>query len=323
MNKILIVLPAAMVVAAVFALVFEFNAPKREQKDTITILRGENALQIAGDLKAEGYIKSKIFFLFELARNGKLQKLKSGEYDLKGLACDAIIDKLVLAQTAAKTITVVPGWTVKDIAAAIEKAEFAKSGEILAAAQAGLFKIEYDFLADAPASSTLEGYLFPDTYRVSDDPDADSLVRLMLDNFGKKMISGLRGKINKQNKTIFDIVTMASILEKEVKILEDKKIVAGILYKRIKTGMPLQADSTILYANNGRFDKEIDSRYNTYKYGGLPAGPICNPGQDSIEAAVEPVETQYWYYLSAPDGATVFSKNYDEHLANIAKYLNK
>jgi Predicted periplasmic solute-binding protein len=87
--------------------------------------------------------------------------------------------------------------------------------------------------------------------------------------------------------------------------------------------MPLQVDCAILYDNNGKFDKEIDSPYNTYKYGGLPAGPICNPGMESIEAAIEPAETRYWYYLSAPDGTTIFSKNYDEHLANVAKYLKK
>jgi UPF0755 protein len=107
--------------------------------------------------------------------------------------------------------------------------------------------------------------------------------------------------------------------------LEDKKIVAGILWKRLAAKMPLQVDSTLMYSSQGIldvFDKESKNPYNTYKYAGLPPGPICNPGIESIEAAVEPLDSPYWYYLSAPDGKTIFSKNYDEHLANIAKYID-
>ena len=134
-----------------------------------------------------------------------------------------------------------------------------------------------------------------------------------------------RQELKNQGKTVPDIVTMASILEKEVKTMNDKKIVAGILWKRLEAGMPLQVDSSLLYykaSGSGTFDKEIDSPYNTYKYSGLPAGPICNPGIESIEAAISPQESKYWYYLSAKDGTTIFSKTYDEHLANKAKYLD-
>jgi len=116
------------------------------------------------------------------------------------------------------------------------------------------------------------------------------------------------------------------MLEKEVISLEDKKIVAGILYKRLQAKMPLQVDSTLLYSKSGNLkaiNKEIDSPYNTYKYAGMPAGPICNPGIESIEAAIEPIETPHWYYLSAPDGATIFAKTYNEHLQNIAQHLTE
>jgi len=325
-KKIFVPLIVALVVLAGFALVFEFNTSKQQQKDTMTILRGENALQIAGDLKAEGYISSKIFFVLELVKSGNFKNLKAGVYDLKDIDQTEIIYKLVHADTVAKTFTVLPGWDIKDIAAVLEKADFAKSDDFLAIAKTGNFKSEYDFLADAAASSTLEGYLFPDTYEIPENPGANDLARLMLDNFGKKITPDIRAAITKQNKSIYNVLTMASMLEKEVKTLEDKKVVAGILYKRREAKMPLQVDSTLLYfaAGNGKsINKEIDSPYNTYKYAGLPAGPICNPGLESIEAAIEPLDSPYWYYLSAPDGATIFSKNYDEHLANIAKYLTK
>ena len=133
---------------------------------------------------------------------------------------------------------------------------------------------------------------------------------------------------------------MASLLEKEVISYRDKQMVAGILYKRLKAGMPLQIDSTVLYAQTLKLyrvekqpatkrdhnpvsvkDTKIDSPYNTYKHKGLPPGPICNPGLKSIKAALNPVKTGYWYYLSTAEGKTIFSKTYEEHLKNKKKYL--
>jgi UPF0755 protein len=143
----------------------------------------------------------------------------------------------------------------------------------------------------------------------------------MLANFGKKLNPELREKIAVQKKTIFDIVTMASLLEKEVITLDDKKIVAGILWKRLEIGMPLQLDATVNYVTGKNDpsvtikDTTIDSPYNTYKYKGLPKGPISNPGIDSIIATIYPKKTNYWYYLT--DGKTIFSETLQQH--NTAK----
>jgi len=173
----------------------------------------------------------------------------------------------------------------------------------------------------------LEGFLAPDTYQISTQSHVDSLVASALQNFEQNLTPQMRQDIAAQNKSIFEIVTMASMLEKEVKSLTDKKLVAGILWKRLETGMPLQVDSTLLYykipgANQGQIDKTIDSPYNTYRYTGLPAGPICNPGQESLKAAIYPQKSDYWYYLSTPQGDTIFSRSYGEHLINKAKYLD-
>jgi UPF0755 protein len=181
-------------------------------------------------------------------------------------------------------------------------------------------------LADKPADATLEGYLFPDTYEVSTDQTCEQMIDAMLINFGNKLTPELQEKIKGQDKTIFEVVTMASLLEKEVKTLEDKKIVAGILHNRLQMGMPLQLDSTVNYITGKNDpgvlikDTQIDSPYNTYKYKGLPIGPISNPGMDSISAALEPTETDYLYYLS--DGKTYYAKTLKEHAANRAKYLD-
>ncbi|MFA6376369.1 MAG: endolytic transglycosylase MltG [Candidatus Paceibacterota bacterium] len=316
---------AAYIVALAGAAVFEFHLAPRQQKDTIMILRGENALQIANDLKAEGYIKSKVIFIFLVLKEGNLKKLKAGEYDFKGLDYRAIIDKLLKGQVIVKTATVIPGWTIRDIAASPQIKEIIPNENFSGAASDEL-RGKFDFLDSLPADDDLEGYLFPDTYQFPKDTDADGLAVLMLENFDKKLIPAFRDKIKVRGISIHEAVIMASILEKEVITLEDKKIVAGILYKRLEVKMPLQVDCTLLYSKTGElkaFDREIDSLYNTYRYAGLPPGPICNPGIESIEAAIEPLDSPYWFYLSAPEGTTYFSKTYDEHLANKAKYLDK
>ena len=148
-----------------------------------------------------------------------------------------------------------------------------------------------------------------------------------MENFGAKLLPEIREEISRQEKTIFEIITMASLIEKEVRTLEDKKIVSVILWKRLDVEMPLQVDATIAYLTGKKTTRvsleelKIDSPYNTYKYRGLPLGPIANPGIESITAAVEPGKTDFWFYLSKPDGTTVFSRNLDEHNAAKNKYL--
>jgi UPF0755 protein len=180
-------------------------------------------------------------------------------------------------------------------------------------------------LQDKPKDVGLEGYLFPDTYEITLGNNCDDILNAMLENFDQKLTPALRTEITNQKKSIFEEITMASLLEKEVKTLDDKKIVSGILWKRISIGMPLQLDSTVNYATGKSDasvlikDTKIDSPYNTYKYPGLPKGPISNPGMDSIMAAIYPKATNYWYYLS--DGKTIFSETLEQHDIAKAKYL--
>jgi UPF0755 protein len=175
-------------------------------------------------------------------------------------------------------------------------------------------------------NKALEGYLFPDTYYLPFGFLAEDLIKVMRENFENK-IAPYKKDIEARGKTIHQILTLASLLEKEVKTKEDKELVAGILWKRLKFGMPLQVDATITYLTGkkttkiGKEDLEIDSPYNTYKYKGLPPGPICNPGLESILAAIYPEESDYWYYLSTPEGKTIFSKTLKEHNVAKAQYL--
>lgn len=316
-------------IAVAWTVVFELSRQSRSQSENFVVLRGENLLQITTNLKEEGYIKSKIFFLLETIVTGNFKKFKAGIYNFKGQDDLGIIKKLSSGQTVPVGVTVIPGWSINDIAKNLEAKKIVQKKDFLNAVLNGVpsgFKEEFTFLQDAPGGAGLEGYLFPDTYYIAANPEPDDIARQMLENFSAKITPEMREKIAKQNKKIFDIVVMASMLEKEVRTEEDKKVVAGILWKRAAKGWPLQVDSTLLYFLTSDHpsleDKYVDSPYNTYKYGGLPKGPICNPGIESIEAAIDPVASDYLFYLSARDGKTVFSKTYSEHLVNIAKYLN-
>lgn len=192
---------------------------------------------------------------------------------------------------------------------------------------------QYDFLESKPENLSLEGYLFPDTYRIFASSSPEELVVRMLNNFDKKLSPEMREEIEKQGKTIHEIITMASIIEKEAPIsgqqdLEDAKIVSGIFWNRININMALQSDATLSYIYNDNKpvhsgnELNIDSPYNTYKYPGLIPGPICNPGIAAIKAAIYPTETNYLYFLTTLDGSQIYyAETHDEHVRNKYKYL--
>lgn len=186
------------------------------------------------------------------------------------------------------------------------------------------FSKEFDFLKGAPQNATLEGFLFPDTYNFFAESTSSEIAQIMLSNFGKKFPVNVQEEIAAKKRTVFQVITMASMLEEEAKTSADMQIVSGILWKRLKIGMALQVDATVAYALNKqgqtltREDLKYKSPYNTYLYTGLPKGPISNPGIKAILAAAFPRETNYLYYLSSSDGTIIYSATLDEH--NTAKY---
>ncbi len=316
-------LSLALIISVFFAL-FEreirkpFNSQGKE--DVFVVERGEGTKQIAKNLEKRGIIKNDILFILHVLKNGEAGEIKAGKYSLSSaMAITQIAERLVKGEVIKEKITILEGWSLHDIEEELNlkiKTESAKS-----------YKDGYGFLKDAPDSATLEGYIFPDTYEINEGETIGSIIEKALGNFDKKLTDDLRNEIKKQNKSIFEIVTMASILEKEVRTLEDKKIAAGIFWKRIKIGQPLQSCATIAYAleiDKWRYsyeDTRVKSPYNTYLNQGLPIGPISNPGLDSIKAAIEPEKSDYWYYLSNTEGKTIFSKTFEEHNIAKEKYL--
>jgi len=262
--------------------------------------KGDGLFQIAENLEKEGLIKSKFFFDFYVLIKGGQNKLRAGEYFLSpSMNITEIARKIILGEIAKIIVTIPEGFTVK--------------------------QIEERLGLKLPGTD-LEGFLFPDTYQFPLRVSGEEAVKIMRDNFEKKF-TPYRNEVSGAGLTTFEIITMASLIEKEVQTLEDRQIVSGILWKRRNHSIPLQVDATITYITGKRTTKvsieetKIDSPYNTYKYLGLPFGPICNPGLESIKAAVNPEDSDYWYYLSTPEGATIFGKTLEEHNAAKAKYL--
>ena len=286
------------------------KAPLSEKQVIFEIEKGEGSKDIAVNLEKEGLINwGPIFRLYVLLTkvSGKLQ---AGNYSLSpSMSIPEIAEKIAKGDVIKEEITIIEGWNLRDIGWYFENK--------------GMFQAEefYDEMAE------LEGYLFPDTYQIIKNATLEEIVKKMTDNFDEKLQQELKDEIEKQGKTIFGIITMASLIEKEVRTKEDKELVSGILWKRLESGVPLQVDATIVYITKNKTvkiskqDTEIDSPYNTYKYAGLPIGPICNPGLESIKAAIYPKTSSYWYYLSTPEGETIFSRTLEEHNIAKAKYL--
>jgi UPF0755 protein len=289
--------------------------------------KGQSDEEIARGLERQEIITNNYFFMLYVIISGKHSKLQAGRYNLSpSMSIAKIVEKFVLGDVQKEKITIIEGWDLKDVKKYFEEKGICSGEEFLKLVNED-FSAKFDFLKDKPKKLNLEGYIFPDTYEIFSGQEATDVLDKILTNFDKKLTKELRDEISKQNKTIFEVITMASLIEKEVKTIEDKKIISGIFWKRLKNGIPLQSCATINYITGKNdagallIDTQIDSPYNTYKYKGLPLGPISNPGMDSIIAAIYPKETEYWYYLSGIDGKTIFSKTLKEHNIAKARYL--
>lgn len=334
-----------LIIVFLFFIFQAFFIPKdlSDNEDKLFLVeRGQNLFEIAQKLEQEGIIRSRFFFDFYVILKINQSKLQAGGYFLNpSMSVVKIADKIITGDTAKNTITIPEGWNLRDIAWYFENKGMFQAEELFELVGFPLinysintdlpkpkdFSSDYDFLKYKPKNISLEGYLFPDTYEIVYSEELEGIVKKMLNNFDKKLSQSLRNEIEKQGKTIFEIITMSSLIEKEVQNLNDKKIVSGILWKRMENKIGLHVDATITYITGkkstrvSKQETEIDSLYNTYKYRGLPLGPICNPGIESILAAVYPENSDYWYYLSTPEGETIFSKTLEEHNIAKAKYL--
>ncbi|MBI2634791.1 endolytic transglycosylase MltG [Candidatus Peregrinibacteria bacterium] len=292
------------------------------------IKKGQTVKEIAKNLDEKQLIKSNLAFSI-YAKLHKLDKnILAGRFILKkSMNTPQILATLSDPQKAQTVITVQEGLRIKDIDSKLAELELIETGEFTNEVKKFNGWEYYTFLNKDVLEKLelpLEGYLYPDTYFLDpNDFQPHDLIFLMLDNFEKKTAEFLP---QIKRHTIHEIITIASIIENEVFGEEDRKIVSGILWKRLESGWKLDADATLLYISDDRkiSGKELESSspYNTRKLGGLPPGPISNPSLESIEASMFPEESQYWFYLTTSDtGEVIYARSNEEHNENRAKYL--
>ncbi len=319
---------AAAVALMVFAVTygiyrFDLTAPaKTGQAVVFEVKSGQTAPEIADNLKAAGLIRDRNAFMTYINFHGQRRLLKAGTYSLTPtLSAPDVANILSQGKTLTDRLVVPEGYTIKQI----EK-EAALLGIPAAEFEAALNEPhDQSFLAGKPATVSLEGYLFPDSYTVNSSTTGSELVNAMLDNFSRKVGPEYVQAFAAEGLTLHQGLTIASIVEREVNIASDRPIVAQVFLKRYREKQPLGSDVTAVYAAQllgVPFNVNLDSPYNTRKVVGLPPGPIANPGLSALDAVAHPAATDYSYFLTGKDGKTYFAKTYAEHQANISKYLN-
>jgi UPF0755 protein len=296
-------------------------APKSKEAQIVVIPQGWGSSDIVKELKRQGLIKSGVAFHLMVIKEGLSNKLQAGDFRLSPSMNLFEISQALSHGTLDIWVVIPEGLRKEEIGRLIKK-EFLK--------QEADFDLE-NFLEE---TQDLEGYLFPDTYLLPKEASASSIIRILRGTFEQKYNS----LAVKTSLTKAQLVTLASLVEREAKEDEDRRLVAGILLKRLKKGWPLQVDATAQYIKANQQcqplakdcqwwpkiaaeDLKIDSLYNTYENRGLPPTPICNPGLASLQAAADPQETDYWFYLSDDSGKIHYTETLEEHEENINKFI--
>ena len=308
------------VVAAAGWLALGLFVPVTPSAQKYVLLRpGYSSRKIAAELKSAGVIRSNEAFLLwhYFHRHGRL---KAGEYLFDGPENTvAIHQRLVQGDVYVHTVVIPEGYTIFDIGQLMEDAGLGSKDEFLKAAQSQVALI-HDL---DPEARSLEGYLFPNTYQFTRTQTLQDMVAAMVKQF--RQVAQQIGLTS----DVHAIVTMASIVEKETAVAEERPIVASVYYNRLGKGIALDADPSVIYAKmlQGDYqgalhhaDMQVDSPYNTYRHAGLPPGPIGNPGKSSLEAAMHPASTDYYYFVSNGNGHHRFASSLEEHNRNVAEY---
>jgi UPF0755 protein len=288
----------------------------------VDIAVGTSTRGMGQKLAAAGVIRSE--YAFDLVRVIKRGRLKAGEYrfDHRATAVE-VYERIARGDVYTRAVTIPEGYNLWDIAAAVETAGLGKQADFLKAA-----KVNTKLIAQwSPAATSMEGYLFPDTYRFSRHATPEQMLAVMVRRFGRAMAelgtgTGVGGNVSR-------MITMASLVEKEVHIDSERPMVAGVFENRLRVGMPLATDPAVAYAAmlDGRWRGTIYASdlanmnpYNTYRHAGLPPGPICSPGMAALRAAMHPVQTDNLYFVADAAGHTRFSATLQEHAAQVQAY---
>lgn len=305
-----------------------------ESRVHLTIPVGATTTSIASMLANEDVIRSEAAFRVHVRLSGNDGKLQAGTFVLqRSASVQEVVESLKAGKAEEASVTIPEGYTVKDIDALMAELGFINGGEIIDCAQTCDFAT-FDFLplkhqkSLADRGGLLEGYLYPETYFVAyQDFHPKFFLERMLGEFRRNVIGEYAGEIVDSPYSLHEIVTMASLVEEETRADEERPIVAGILWKRLREGFRLDVDATVRYIVDKPTDAitlgdlNIQSPYNTRKLGGLPPGPIANPGLKSLEATLQPESSKYYYYLHGKDGKIRYAVSNEEHNINKYRYI--
>lgn len=326
MSGAMVALVAALVLFG-FVRTIESEAPNT-QAVVVTIESGKSVQDIADILDERGVISSPLAFRAYALVSGRYGYLTSGVFRFEPeVNIREVVKQLSSGDTADEIrIVLLEGWGIRDIAKYLaDEVGVVAEGDFVVAAHTTdsrtiIPDTSYDFFSSKPVNQDLEGYLFPDTYSVYIDSTPADIIHKMLDNFDQKLTPEMRAQAAEQGLSIHELVTIASLIEKEVQRPEDKRIVAGIIFNRLANGQALQLDSTVNFltqtgkSQSSLADLQIDSPYNTYVYPGLPPGPIANPGLDALQAVLNPTASNYNYFITDVNGVVYYSATFEEHV---------
>ena len=290
----------------------------------VQIPQGAGAAVIRQRLVSAGVVRDALSLRLALRWTGASRDLQAGEYRFdRPMTPVEVVGKIARGDVFGQRITFPEGLTIREMAAIYESHGLGRARDFITASRNTALIQDLD-----PGADDLEGYLFPDTYTVGRTADAAGVVEMMVSGFRSAFPSGLQTTGDPPLSTR-QIVTLASLVEKETGKAEERPLVAGVYRNRLRIGMPMQADPTVVYAlqKTGKYDgnirKEdlsINSPYNTYRYPGLPPGPIASPGKASLDAALQPADVEFLYFVSRNDGSHVFAKTLTEHNQNVQEF---
>lgn len=298
------------------------TAPLRQAPQIVDVPAQESLLGIAGRLAGAGAIRSPEGFVALSLLRGSSRSLRAGEYEVPRDA--TTLDVLLLLESGEvrqHAFLHPEGATVNELARALEQAGLARAGDVLRVAG------DPDFLrAHGIEAESVEGYLFPDTYHLVRGLPAEQILARMVQRLWTKLTPELRARARARDLTVHELLTLASIIEREAVVAEERRLISAVFWNRLRRGMPLQADPTVQYAvGKGRqrltrADLQAEHPYNTYQRAGLPPGPIASAGLDAIAAALDPAPVKYLYFVAKDDQRHHFSTTIEEHLRAVARY---
>lgn len=310
-----------------FTLVFLGSSAGVRNLVTVKIAPQSTTSQIAAQLKENGLIRNAGYFKLYTKYTGTDRSLKPGKYFFKGTEnLSQIISMLQAGSPDIFSFTIPEGYTLEQITNLLVNKGIASEEKLLTAIEDQELKFSYlDELPEGP--NRFEGFLFPDTYTIEAETSAKDIIQLMLDRFSQVYTAEYAARAQELDLTTVEVVTLASIIEREAKKQEDRPLVSAVFHNRLDKGMLLQSCATVQYALGEvkpvlyNIDLQTESPYNTYLYAGLPPGPIAAPGEASIKAALYPADVSYLYFVAKPDGSHVFSNTLQEHNEAKNKYI--